>query len=100
MALQFDAQTFEMIQGLVFPLVNTLFNFDPALWVGDKAVLFTAVGDGLDEVAELFHVVGAALQDGKLTAEEINTIITEAQDIPAALDNLKASWEDITGGTE
>lgn len=84
----FDVKTFEMIQSLVFPLVKSLAGFDVEAFVGDKSELFIKVADGLADVSALFMVVGTALEDGKLSAEEIEAIIAEAKDLPEALDAI------------
>lgn len=91
---KFDAATFEMIQNLAFPLIETLTGFDPAEWTGDKAELFVRVGDGLGDLSALFLVVGSALEDGKLSADEINEIILKAVTLPEAIDNIVAFFED------
>ena len=98
MALEFkfDAATFEMIQNLAFPLIASLTGFDAAAWAGEQSELFIKVGEGFTQVSELFITIGTALQDGKLTAEEIEGIIAEAKDIPAALDSITAFF----GGDE
>lgn len=85
---KFDAATFEMVQSLVFPLVQTLVGFDAQGWVGDKSVMFTEVGEGLMDLSILFTLVGAALKDGKLTAEEISAIITQAATLPLAIEEI------------
>ena len=94
MDFKFDAATFEMIQTLAFPLVATLTGFDPALFVGDKSELFIKVGDGFADLSALFMVVGSALEDGKLTAEEIEEIILLAKDLPTAIDNIVGFFDD------
>jgi hypothetical protein len=92
-AFEFNAKTFEQIQQLVFPLVATLFEFDPAAFVGDKAELFNKVGATFDELAELFYTVGTALEDGYLKADEVEAIITQALDVPAAIKAIEAEFK-------
>ena len=41
------------------------------------------------EVGELLLAIYDAISDGKITKEEIDKIIREAKDIPAAIKNLK-----------
>ena len=94
MDFKFDGATFEMIQNLVFPLVTTLTGFDPTVWVGEKSELFIKVGDGFADLSALFILVGTALEDGKLTAEEIEAIITDAKELPDAIDAIVAFFED------
>ena len=83
-----------MIQGLAYPLISTLTGFDPAAFVGDQSELFIKVGDGFADVSALFLVIGTALEDGKLTADEINEIILKAKDLPAAIDDIVGFFED------
>lgn len=92
--MKFDTSTFAMVQGLAFPLIATLTGFDPAEWVGDQSELFIRVGDGFADISALFIVIGTALEDGKLTAEEIEAIITTAQTLPDAIDNIVGFFED------
>ena len=94
MDFKFDAATFEMIQGLVFPLLKTLIGFDTEEWVGEQSELFITVGEGFADVATLFTVVGTALEDGKLSAEEIEDIITKAGALPDAIDEIVGFFED------
>ena len=89
--LKFDAATFEMVQSLVFPLIKTLAGFDAEAWVGDKSVMFSEVGEGLMDLSILFTLVGTALKDGKLTAEEISAIITQAKELPLAIAEITAA---------
>ena len=90
----FDAATFEMIQNLLFPLLKTLIGFDTEEWVGEQSELFIAVGEGFADVAQLFIVVGTALEDGKLSAEEIEDIITKAVALPDAIDEIVDFFDD------
>jgi hypothetical protein len=90
---EFNAKTFEQIQQLVFPLIGTLFDFDPAGFVGDKSELFNKVGVAFDELAELFYTVGTALEDGYLKADEVEAIITQALDVPAAIKAIETEFK-------
>jgi len=94
MDFKFDAATLEMVQNLAFPLVATLTGFDPAEFVGEKSELFIKVGDGFADVSALFLVIGTALEDGKLSAEEINEIILKAKDLPGAIDDIVGFFDD------
>ncbi len=94
MDFKFDAATFEMIQNLAFPLIATLTGFDTAGFVGEKSELFIKVGDGFADLSALFVLVGTALEDGKLTAEEIEGIIVKAKDLPEAIDSIVGFFED------
>lgn len=94
MDFKFDAATFAMIQDLVFPLVKTLTGFDPAEWAGEKSELFIKVGDGFADVSALFLLVGTALEDGKLSEEEITAIIADAKELPDAIDAIVAFFEE------
>jgi len=91
--MEFNTQTFEMIQNLAFPLIATLTGFDPAEWAGDKAELFLRVGDGFADVSKLFIVIGEALEDGRLTSEELEAIITQAKTLPDAIDNISGFFD-------
>lgn len=88
----FSAATFETIEGLVYPLIKTLFGFDVANEVGSKAEIFTTVGDGFQDIADLFHAAGKALEDGILTAEEIGDIITKALTVKDAIAIIKSKF--------
>ena len=91
---KFDAATFEMVQSLAFPLIATLTGFNPAEWVGDKSELFIQVGDAFADVSALFTVIGSALEDGKLTAVEIEAIIEKAQTLPDAIEEIVGFFDD------
>ena len=79
---------------LAFPLISTLTGFDPAEWVGEQSELFIKVGDGFAEVGALFTVIGSALEDGKLTAAEIEEIIAKAGNLPDAIDTIVDFFDD------
>lgn len=96
--LTFDAATFEQIQGLIYPLISTLFDFDATDWIGDKSALFDVIGNLFEQVTELFYAVRDALIDGILTEDEISGIITEALDIPEAIAAIKARFIAPTEG--
>jgi hypothetical protein len=91
--MSFQLQTLETIQNLVFPLVKTFTNFDPQAFVGSQAELFTHVGDAFGDIAALFTVCGVALEDGILTSEELQEIVTKAKTIPDAIDEIVAHLE-------
>lgn len=88
MDLKFDAATFEMIQALVFPLVQALSGFDAQGYVGEKSEIFMKVGEGLMDLSILFTLVGTALNDGKLSAVEIEEIIAKAKTLPLAITEI------------
>lgn len=94
MDFKFNLATFEMIQDLAYPLVKTLTGFDPQEFVGEQSELFVKVGDGFADVSALFMLVGTALEDGKLSAEELEAIIEAADDIPTAIDNIVGFFDD------
>lgn len=94
MDFKFDAATFEMIQSLAFPLVKTLTGFDPEEFIGEQSELFVKVGDGFADVSALFLLVGSALEDGKLSAEELEAIIADAKELPEAIDAIVGFFED------
>ena len=94
MEFKFDAATFEMIQNLAFPLITTLTGFNPEEWAGEQSELFIKVGDGFADVSALFLLVGSALEDGRLTAVELEEIIAKAKTLPEAIDNIVSFFED------
>ncbi len=94
MEFKFDAATFVMVQNLVYPLVTALANFKPEEWVGEKSELFMSVGDALADISTLFTVAGSAIEDGRLTVEEIEEIITQAATIPVAIDKIVGFFEE------
>lgn len=94
MAFEFSTATFEMIQQLVYPLLKTLVGFDAQAWTGDKSELFLHIGDLFSDIGALFTVVGTALEDGILTAAEIETIIADAKTIPDAIDQIVGFFKD------
>lgn len=96
----FSSATFETIQTLVFPLVATLFDFDPGEYVADKAILFQKVGEGFDEIAGLFFIAAQALEDGVLQAEEIDEIISKAGSIVEAVNEIGGAFDDAFGGED
>jgi len=51
--------------------------------IGLKAILIR-IGAFSNEVGEAFTALGAALEDGNLTKDEIVLVLDEADDIPAA----------------
>lgn len=85
---KFNAATFEQIQNLIYPLINALFDFNPAEEIGDKSKVFNDVGYAFEQISELFYVAGRSLEDGLLTVEEIEAIISEAIDIPNAIKTI------------
>lgn len=91
MEFKFDAATFEMVQALVFPLVQSLAGFDAQGWVGEKSEMFAKVGEGLMDLSILFTLVGTSLKDGKLTAVEIEAIIAKAKTLPLAIAEITAA---------
>jgi tape measure domain-containing protein len=94
MEFKFDAATFEMVQTLASPLIATMTGFDPAKFVGEQSELFIKVGDGFADMSALFIVIGTALEDGKLSAEEINEIILKAKELPEAIDTIVGFFDD------
>ena len=97
---EFSTATFEQIQRLLFPLVETIFGLDVDGYVGKSSELFLEVAEGFDEIAGLFHVAAAALEDGILTAEELDSIILEAKDIPEALSAISEAFGGLMGTEE
>lgn len=100
MAFDFTTQTFEQVQRLVFPLVETLFGVDVDGFVGESSELFQEVGEGLDQIAGLFFLAAQALEDGILTAEELDGIIANAKELPQAIAEISDAFERLTGGDE
>jgi len=84
----FSIHTIETVQNLVFPLVKSLTKFDPQAFVGSQSDLFLSIGDALTEIGGLFTVAGSALEDGILTAVEIEAIIAKASTIDDAIDEI------------
>ncbi len=78
------------LQQLLFPLIKAFLGVDVAEEFlkpgGDK---FSESADVLDECSELLRACAAALADGQLDLGELNVIIDEANDIPAAVAKLK-----------
>lgn len=96
MKFEFSTATFNMVQELVFPLLKGLIGFDAQAWVGEKSELFIHVGDSLGEISELFLIAGSALEDGVLTAEELDKIITQAGTVPDAIAEIIGYFKDDT----
>ena len=93
---KFTPATFVTVQNLVYPLIATFLDFNPAEWVGDQSELFIKVGDGLGDLSALFILIGTALEDGILTVEEIEAIIAKALTLPEAIDAISEFFEDDT----
>jgi len=101
MELKFSTATFEMIQGLLYPLMKTLVGFDAQEWVGEKSELFVAVGEAFGDVGTLFMLAGTAIEDGLLTEEELEAIIAKAATLPEAIEQITGFFDDDpTGPTE
>lgn len=94
--INFSTATFETVQNLVYPLLLTLFDIDVASVVADKAEIFNSVGDAFGDISTLFLTAGAALQDGRLTEEELNDIIAKAKTLPQAIDEILSHFGDKT----
>lgn len=95
---KFDAQTFEAVQNLVYPLIDTLFDINPADTVADQSEHFSNVGAALGELSELFLVAADALTDGILTADEIGSVIEQAGTVVEAVEAIADAFSD--GGEE
>jgi hypothetical protein len=86
--MKFDAETFETVQRLVYPLVASLFDFDPAEYVGEKSKLFYEVSEAFDSLSVLFYVAAQSLEDGILSEDELNDIITKAVSVGVAIEDI------------
>lgn len=86
--MEFSLQTMVTIQQLVYPLVKAFTGFDAQGFVGTQSELFTNVGNALEDMAGLFIVCGSALEDGLLTSEELEAIISKAKTLPEAIDEI------------
>lgn len=96
----FNAQTFETVQRLVYPLIATLFDFDPSGYVGDKSQLFTEIGEALDELSGLFFLAASALEDGILSEQEIAEIIAKAGSVMVAATEIGEAFGQAFGDDE
>ena len=91
---KFDAQTFETVQNLVYPLIDALFDFNPADTVSDQAEHFANISAALEELSILFAIACDALTDGVLTADEIGEVITQAGSVFAAIEAIGDAFSD------
>ena len=92
--MKFDAETFETVQRLVYPLVASLFDFDPAEYVGEKSQLFNEIGDAFDSLSVLFYVAAQALEDGILTEDELNEVVAKAVSVGVAIEDIVKFFDD------
>lgn len=87
--LNFASLDLEALQALLFPLIQTLTKFSvPQFLAGTPAESLGLAGNALHQAGELFDAAAAALADGRVTMEEVNLIVAEALDVPAAIDRL------------
>jgi len=93
MEFKFDEATLQMIQELAYPIILKFTGFDPSEWVGTQSELFIKIGDGFNDLAAFFIVIGTALEDGILTMEEILEIVEKAVSLPEAIDNVVDFFE-------
>lgn len=82
--MAFNFNDLGTVQRLLFPLIDTLTNFDPAELIREKAEDF----DDLDRVADALKVVAAqgkaAAQDGIVDGPEIENIRAAVADLAAS----------------
>ena len=95
MAIEFSTATFETVQNLVYPLVLALTDFDAKGYVGEKSEVFQLTGEAFAEISKLFLTAATALEDGLLTAVEIDEIIAQALTIPAAVHDIEAFFKPV-----
>lgn len=88
MSFKFDSSTFETVQNLLYPVILSLTGFDTSAWVGEQSQLLVNVGDALGDLSALFVLAGTALEDGKITAAELDAIIAQAKTLPEAIDEI------------
>lgn len=86
--MNFDTQTLVTIQQLLIPVLKTFTGFDLAAFEAGNADVFILVADGFGSLSTLFTLIGTALQDGLLSVEEINAIVTQAKTLPLAIDAI------------
>ena len=68
----------EQLQSFIFPLLKQLTGLDIAQYEQDGSVYLLEAGEALEEVAALLILAGSALEDGRLSNEEISNIIAGA----------------------
>lgn len=90
--LTFSNLDFEALQALLWPLIRSLTGFDVAAFLAQApATALGACGNLLHQAGELFDVAAQGLADGRLTADEVNRLVGEADDLPGALRAIEAA---------
>ena len=82
---------------MALPLVDSMTTTDLTAHVGFGGKVAMRAGAVLVEVGEVLQVSGEALLDGHLTEEEINKVLDEADDVPAAVNALQKLIADGVG---
>ena len=83
------------LQEIVYPVLEMLTGVDVEEFVSGKAPAMHAAAAGFHEVAELFEISALATDDGIYTNEEVNAVIKEARDIPAAIAAIKEAFSSL-----
>jgi len=92
--MDFSGISFEQLQVFAYPLIKALGGPDIAQEVEDKADVLLESGNLLADAAAVLHAAAAAMEDGMLTDDEIDEIITMAEDLPDALHAINSAWYD------
>lgn len=91
MFANFDTHTLVTIQDLLIPVIKSFTGFDAGAFAAGKAEMFNLVADGFGDLSMLFTLIATALEDGRLTVEEINAIVTQAKTLPVAIDAIASA---------
>jgi len=93
---KFSIQDLESVQRLAFPLISMISPIDPAEIIQSTGPALGATAGALEEAAELFRAAEAAVADGYLSAEELNTLVAEAGDMKEALAGIQGAVGELT----
>ena len=94
MEFSFSDVNFELIQSVTYPIIEQITGIDPTKWTGEKSELFIDVGDAFGDISSLFIVIGSALEDGKISMEEVEEIVAKSKSLPDAIDEIISFFED------
>lgn len=90
--LQFSNIDLEALQALLWPLIRSLTGFDVAGFLSQApATALSACGNLLHQAGEVFDAAAQGIADGRLTMDDVNRIVGEADDLPGALAAIEAA---------
>ena len=84
-----------LLQQLIFPLVKEFTGVDISKASTGSVAVIRLAADAVGEAQELLLQICSALEDGVLSWEEIDGIIKEALDVPAAIKEIESKAGEV-----